>query len=67
MRIEKITCAVLHEARERQVEEFMNVFSEGPEGMYVRPYRSRARESTLGTDGYRLRHRGYRCQEPSLE
>ncbi len=32
MRIEKIICRVLHEAHERQVEEAMEVLSEGPEG-----------------------------------
>ena len=34
VRIEKIICTVLHEAHERQVEETMETFSEGPEGFY---------------------------------
>lgn len=34
VQIEKILCAVLHEAHERQVEETMRTFFEGPEGFY---------------------------------
>jgi hypothetical protein len=33
VRIEKILCTVLHEARQRQVEETMDTLSEGPEGI----------------------------------
>jgi hypothetical protein len=33
VRIEKILCTVLHEAHERQVEESMDILSEGPEGL----------------------------------
>ena len=33
VRIEKILCTVLHEAHQ-QVEETMNILSEGPEGFY---------------------------------
>ena len=32
VRIEKILCAVLHEAHEQQVEEAMETLAEGPEG-----------------------------------
>ena len=38
VRIEKILCAVLDEAHERQVEETMNTLSEGPEEFYRTPY-----------------------------
>jgi hypothetical protein len=34
VRIEKIICAVLHQAHERQVEETMDTLSEGSEGFY---------------------------------
>ncbi len=34
VRIEKILCALLHEAHQRQVEETMDTLSEGPEGFY---------------------------------
>ena len=34
VRIEKILCMVLHEAHRRQVEETMDIVSEGPEGFY---------------------------------
>jgi hypothetical protein len=34
VRIEKIIATVLHEAHERQVEETMDILSEGPEGLY---------------------------------
>ncbi len=34
VRIEKALCTVLHEAHKRQVEEVMDVLSEGPEGFY---------------------------------
>ena len=34
VRIEKILCAVLDEAHERQVEEMMETLSEGPEDFY---------------------------------
>lgn len=34
VRIEKILCAVLHEAHERQIDETMDALSEGPEGFY---------------------------------
>ncbi len=34
MRIEKILCTVLHEAHRRQVEETMDMLTEGPEGYY---------------------------------
>ena len=34
VRIEKILCTVLNEAHERQVEETMDTFSEGPERFY---------------------------------
>ena len=34
VRIEKILCTVLHEARERHVEETMDTLAEGPEGFY---------------------------------
>lgn len=34
VRIEKLIATVLHEAHERQVEEFMETLSEGPEGYY---------------------------------
>ncbi len=37
VRIEKILCAVLQEAHERQIEETMEALSEGPEGMYRHP------------------------------
>ena len=37
MRIEKILCTVLHEARRRRVEEIMETLSEGPEEYYSRP------------------------------
>ena len=37
VRIEKVIAAVLHEAREQQVEEAMETLSEGPEGLYRRP------------------------------
>jgi hypothetical protein len=33
VRIEKILCTVLHEAHKLQVEEAMDIFSEGPEGL----------------------------------
>lgn len=38
VRIEKILCAVLHEAHMRQVEETMETLEEGPEGLYKRPH-----------------------------
>ena len=34
VRIEKILCAVLHEAHRWQVEETMGTLAEGPEGFY---------------------------------
>ncbi len=34
VRIEKILCAVLHEAHKQQVEETKETLSEGPEGLY---------------------------------
>ena len=34
VRIEKIICAVLHQAHERQVEETMDTLAEGPEDFY---------------------------------
>ncbi len=34
VRMEKIMCAVLREAHERQVEETMDTLAEGPEGFY---------------------------------
>jgi hypothetical protein len=34
VRIEKILCTVLHQAHERQMEETMDTFSQGPEGFY---------------------------------
>lgn len=34
VRIEKILATVLHETHNRQVEEVMDTFSEGPEGFY---------------------------------
>lgn len=37
-RIEKIICAVLDEAHKWQIEEAMDVLSEGPEGLYRRSY-----------------------------
>lgn len=37
VRIEKIIASVLDEAHKRQVEEVMDVFSEGPKGRYKRP------------------------------
>ncbi len=37
VRIEKILCTVLHEAHGRQVEETMETFAKGPEGLYRRP------------------------------
>ncbi len=36
VRIEKIVCALLHEAHKRQVEETMDTLAEGPEGSYNR-------------------------------
>jgi hypothetical protein len=39
MRIEKIIATVLDEAHKRQVEEGLDILSEGPEGLYNRsPY-----------------------------
>ncbi len=38
VRIEKIITMVLREAHERQVEEVMDTLTEGPEGLYRRPY-----------------------------
>ena len=38
VRIEKILCTVLHEAHEWQVEETMDILSEGPERFHERPY-----------------------------
>jgi hypothetical protein len=38
VRIEKIIATVLHEAHNRQVEEVMETFEEGPEGFYRSPY-----------------------------
>lgn len=37
VRIEKIIVSVLDKAHKRQVEEVIDVFSEGPEGRYKRP------------------------------
>ncbi len=37
VRIEKIIATVLDEAHKKQVDEVMDVFSEGPEGLYRRP------------------------------
>ena len=37
-RIERILCTVLHDAHERQIEETMKTFAEGPEGLYRRSY-----------------------------
>src|SRR3989337_2705287 len=37
VRIEKILCTVLDEARQRQVREVIETLSEGPEGFYRRP------------------------------
>ena len=37
VRIEKIIAAVLAEAHKQQVEEVMDVYGEGPEGLYKRP------------------------------
>ena len=37
VRIEKVIAAVLEEAYKLQVEEIIDVFSEGPEGLYKRP------------------------------
>ena len=34
VRMDKIMCAVLREAHERQVEETMDVLEDGPEGQY---------------------------------
>jgi hypothetical protein len=37
VRVEKILCAVLHEAHKRQVEETMETLAEGPDGFYASP------------------------------
>ena len=37
VRIEKIICAVLRQAHERQVEEPSDTLAEGPEGFYKSP------------------------------
>ena len=37
VRIEKVIATVLHKAHERQVEETMETWSVGPEGLYKRP------------------------------
>lgn len=34
VRIEKTLCTVVHEAHERQVEETIDILTEGPEGFY---------------------------------
>ena len=37
VRIKKIVASVLKEAHEKQVEEVMDIRTEGPEGLYKRP------------------------------
>ena len=38
VRIEKVLCAVLHEAYRQQVEETVDTLAEGPEGFYKTSY-----------------------------